>query len=566
MFDLVIEGGLVVDGTGVPGQVSDVAVAGNRVVALGPAGSAGSSRRRVRAEGLVVAPGFIDIHTHLDAQVFWDPYCTPSSLYGITSVFAGNCGFSIAPLGDGDGGYMRRLLAEVEAIPVEALEKGVPWSWKSFAEYLDAVERARPAVNIGFMAGHSAIRRAVLGEDHAIPDPGDQARHEMQRLLSAAMEAGAMGFSSSWNSIHVDGEGDPVPSRSADSDELVGLCAVLAGYPGSQLEFIPTVGPFTDAHVDLMIRMALAAGAPLNWNVLIPQDRQLVEQQLEVSDRAARQGATIVALTYPGPTAVRASAKSRLFRSVPGWGPLLAMAVHDAVAALGQAETRTELRARATDPPSALSRAIDSLVVTDGHSPTTAALAGRTLGDIASEWGTDAFEVLFDFWQLDRMRTGLMPEPMANSIESWEVRYETWADPRVIIGASDAGAHVHMLSTFDYPAALLHMARESERMSLAGVIQQLTSIPASLYRLADRGRLEVGSIADMVIFDPATVGPGRPGWRDDLPAGEGRIYRQPEGIHHVIVGGTEIVGPEGLTGERPGQVLRRGVHTGMVAP
>ncbi len=202
-----------------------------------------------------------------------------------------------------------------------------------------------------------------------------------------------------------------------------------------------------------------------------------------------------------------------------------------------------------------------ALVVTDTHSAASSTAAGRRLGDIAATGAGDAFDVLFDLWIADEFRTGFQPEPIANSAASWKVRIESLHDPRVIIGASDAGAHVEILSTFDYAVVLLALAREEDTLTLPEAVQKLTDIPARLYGLEDRGRLVEGAWADLVVFDPATVGPGAPGWRNDLPGGAGRIYNEPEGIDHVIVNGTEIVGPSGLTGERSGKLLRSGTDT-----
>ena len=501
------------------------------------------------------------MHTHYDAQVLWDPYLSPSSLHGVTTVIGGNCGFSIAPLGDHDDGYMLRMLAEVEAIPAEALEAGAGWDWRSFGEYLDAVEAARPALNFGVMAGHSALRRAVLGDRHTEPDPGPAAISAMRALLREALAAGALGFSSSWNSLHTDGEGEPVPSRFSLAAELVALAGEVSAYPGTQIEFIPTVGAFSDEHIETMIAMSLASGRTLNWNVLIPENPDVARQQLAVSDLAATRGASIVALTYPGPTAVRASRRSSLFRSVPGWAELLDLPTKDAVEELRSPEVRGRLRRSAQESGSALAAVVAALVVADTHSAASSSSAGRRLGEIAGEGPGDAFDALFDIWIADELRTGFQPEPIANSAASWAVRLESLHDPRVIIGASDAGAHVEMLSTFDYAPVLLALTRQSGTLTLPEAVHKLTDIPARLYGLEGRGRLVEGAWADLVVFDPETVGPGAPGWRDDLPGGAGRIYNEPTGIDHVVVNGTEVTGPSGLTGERSGKLLRGGTDT-----
>ncbi len=561
MFDLTVEDGLFLDGTGSPAGRRDVAITGGRIVEIGDPGRLGPTKRRIDASGKVVTPGFIDVHTHYDAQVLWDPYLSPSSLHGVTTVIGGNCGFSIAPLSDHDEGYMLRMLAEVEAIPAEALLEGAGWDWRSFGDYLAAVEAARPALNFGVMAGHSALRRAVLGDRHTEPDPGPDAIAAMRALLRDALSAGALGFSSSWNSLHLDGEGEPVPSRYALAPELVVLAGEVAAFPGTQLEFIPTVGAFSDEHIETMIAMSLAAGRTLNWNVLIPVDPDVSRQQLEVSDLAAARGAAIVALTYPGPTALRLARRSPFFRSVPGWAELLDLSLADAVEALRKPDVRDRLRRSAEESGSPLAAGIADLVVADTHSAASSTYAGRRLGEIAGSGSGDAFDALFELWIADDLQTGFQPEPIANSAASWKVRLDSLHDPRVIIGASDAGAHVEILSTFDYAVVLLALTRQPETLTLPEAVQKLTDIPGRLYGLEGRGRLVEGAWADLVVFDPDTVGPGAPGWRNDLPGGAGRIYNQPRGIEHVIVNGTEIVGPSGLTGERSGKLLRSGTDT-----
>src|SRR5215831_15763234 len=241
MLDLIIRGGTVVDGTGAPGRVADVGVDNGRITAIGAIDD--TAKRTIDATGKVVAPGFVDIHTHYDAQVFWDTTLSPSPLHGVTTVIGGNCGFSIAPLGPEHGEYLMRMLARVEGMPLESLAQGVPWDWTTTAEYLDRLDN-RLAVNAGFLVGHSAIRRVVMGEDatrrHA--SPGEQ--YEMERLLAEGLTAGGMGFSSSWATTHNDDEGDAVPSRHASMDELLSLCKVVAAHPGTTLEFIPTIGLF----------------------------------------------------------------------------------------------------------------------------------------------------------------------------------------------------------------------------------------------------------------------------------------------------------------------------------
>jgi N-acyl-D-aspartate/D-glutamate deacylase len=562
VLDLLIEGATVVDGTGSASRVEPVGVEDGRL-RVGERARGGAAKRRVDATGLVLCPGFIDVHTHFDAQVFWDPFLTPSSLHGVTTVVAGNCGFSIAPLDDADADYMMRLLARVEGIPLAALQEGVPWNWHTFGEYLDAVADVGPAVNFGAMVGHSALRRNVLGTDSGAEALAPGALERMRQVLRRSLECGAMGFSSSWGGAHFDGDGDPVPSRRADVGELVSLCAELAAFPGTQVEFIPTMEPFRASHMDLMTQMSLAARSPLNWNVLLPTDPEVCRGKLAASDHAAAQGGRVVALSYPGPLEARVSLLSSAFDAIPGWSETMALPPEEIVRSLSDPAERARLRdlARQGDEATMGLTRFENLRVLDTYTSETKPMEGRLLGDLARERGCSPFDVLCDLATAD-IRTGFTRAPIGDDPVSWELRLDTWSDPRVVIGASDAGAHVDMLSTFDYAVALLAMARRRAALPLPQIIRSLTDVPATLYGMKEMGRIEDGYRADLVLLDPDTVAPGAVRWQDDLPGGAGRLFSEPVGIEHVFVSGTEIVGGGKLTGERPGRVLRAGTDTG----
>jgi N-acyl-D-aspartate/D-glutamate deacylase len=555
MLDLVLKNGTVVDGTGAAPVRASVGVRDGRIVFVDPDGvEAIDARRTIDAEGLIVAPGFIDLHTHYDAQVFWDPFCTPSSLHGVTTLCCGNCGFSIAPLGD-DPSYVAQMLAEVEGIPLAALEAGVPWDWRSFGDFLDRVEGVRPGVNIGVSVGHSALRRVVLGprshqEDIALDDLA-----AMRGLLADGLAAGAVGFSSSWGLNHFDGDGNPVPSRFSRAEELVALSETLRAHPGAQLEFIPTNVAFEEIHVDVMTRMALAAGAPLNWNILIPVNQEWVDNHMRASEHAAARGATVVALSYPDIQTTRMSFLSSQFAlAIPGWAPIIGLPPEEKLAALRDPATRSLLHREAGT--GSRVRLADMLIDVT-YSPQNTARRGRQLGEVAAETGEDALDILLDTVIADDLRTLLMPLPRATDDEAWEARIATWRDPRVILGASDGGAHVNTLSTYDYTVRFLARQRELGVLSLAETVRKLTDVPARLYGIPDRGQVAPGCWADLVVFDEHSIGPGVVEWRNDLPAGAGRLYSEPEGIAQVIVGGTTIVENGQLSGRQPGQVWRR---------
>jgi N-acyl-D-aspartate/D-glutamate deacylase len=562
VYDVLIEGATVVDGTGAAPRQVTIGMAGGRFV-LDEASKGDGARHRIDAGGLVASPGFVDIHTHFDAQVFWDPYLTPSSLHGVTTVVAGNCGFSIAPLHPVDDDYVQRLLARVEGIPLPALKEGVPWNWGSFGEYLDCVEAARPALNFGALVGHSALRRRVLGAYASEEVPAPDGMRDLRAELRLALEAGALGFSSSWGDAHFDGDGNPVPSRFAQTGELVGLCEELAAFPGTQVEFIPTIQSFTERHVDLMTQMSLAARAPLNWNLLLPVDPESCQGKLAASDFAAARRARVVALSYPGPMQARVSFLSSAFDAIPGWSETMALPADELVRVLSDPSERDRLKKLAAlgDAPTFGLTRFDELTVADTYTSSSRAYEGRRLGDLASELGQDVFDVLCDL-AVDDLRTGFDRQPIGDDATSWELRLATWTDPRVVIGASDAGAHVDMLSMFDYPVALLALARQRQVLPIQEAVRLLTSVPAGLYGLRGLGQIADGYRADLVLFDPGTVGPGRVSWQNDFPGGAGRLYGAPTGVESVFVNGMEIVRGGSLTGARPGRLLRSGVDTG----
>ncbi len=264
MLDRVLRGGTVVDGTGAAGRVADVGIRAGRVAVVGRIDEAGAEE--IDVTGTIVCPGFIDIHTHYDAQLLWDPTASPSAVHGVTTVVGGNCGFSIAPIGADDVAYIQRMMAVVEGIPLGALEGAGTWGWRSFAQYLDRIDQGL-SVNAGFLVGHSTIRRVVMGAAAHQQADADQVA-AMAELVSQSVAGGALGFSSSLGEGHLDGDHHPVPSTCAAHEEFVTLAAALRHHEGTTLEFIPTVGPIPEDRMELMADMSLAADRPLNWNLL----------------------------------------------------------------------------------------------------------------------------------------------------------------------------------------------------------------------------------------------------------------------------------------------------------
>src|SRR5437660_490379 len=446
MLDISIVGGTVVDGTGSPPRRADVGIRDGRVVSIGPSDEAAA--RTIDAHGLVVAPGFVDLHTHYDAQLLWDPTASPSPLHGVTTVFGGNCGFTLAPAAPDHVDYMARLMARVEGIPLTALQQGVPWDWTSFGDYLDRVEKGGTAVNAGFMVGHSALRRMVMGEAAVGQAADPQALEAMARLLHESLAAGAMGFSSSQAPTHNDGDGNPVPSRAATREELLRLAACVRDHPGTQLELIipGCLNGFSDEEVDLMASLSLAADRPLNWNVLGVSAGGNHEHQLAASSTAAERGARVVALTLPQGMRIRLSFLTGfVLDALPGWRKTLSLPVPERLAALSDPEVRRGLDERAHSPEAGVLANLarwERLTIAEAFTDETRRLEGRRIGDIASEQGKEPFDALLDVVVADGLRTGLRPEMGKEADETWKARAEVGRDSRAVVGAADAGVQV----------------------------------------------------------------------------------------------------------------------------
>jgi len=568
MLDLVIRGGTVVDGTGAPARREDVGVRDGRVVALGKVEE--SAARQVDANGAIVSPGFVDLHTHYDAQLFWDPTASPSPLHGVTTVIGGNCGFSLAPAGPEHSDYIARMMARVEGMPLQSLEF-LDWKWTSFGDWLGRLDGG-VAVNAGFLAGHSALRRSVMGEHAVGKEASDDQVAAMVALLRTCTREGALGLSTSQAHTHNDGDGQPVPSRSAGRGELEALCAALSGCPGTTLELIVPgcLNGFSEEEVELLATLSLLANRPANWNVLgvSAMNPAGCERQLAASTAAAERGAKVVALTLPHTMKIRLSFEhGAILDGLPGWRELFAVPAEERMARLRDDAERRRLDQGARSKEAGILGALanwKNLIIEETFSPENAAYEGRTVGDVAAETGQDPFDALLDVVLADELRTGLRP-PIPESEADWELRAKVWRDPRTIVGGSDAGAHLDVMCGAIYSTSLLgDGVRKRNLLSWEEAVQQLTDVPARLYGIKERGRIAEGWWADLVVFDPSRVGHGTERTRNDLPGGASRLYAEADGIEHVIVNGTEIVSAGAFTGATPGHVLRSGTDTDTV--
>lgn len=567
MLDLLIRGGTVVDGTGAEPREADVGIRDGRIVTIGEVTE--EARQTLDATGKVVAPGFVDIHTHYDAQAFWDGTLSPSSFHGVTTVVGGNCGFSIAPLVPEAGEYLMTMLARVEGMPLESLQQGVPWDWTSFGSYLDKLE-GRLAVNAGFLVGHSALRRVVMGERAVGHEATEEELDQMVELLQQSVREGGMGFSSSIAATHNDAAGDPVPSRHASREEIVALARAIRDLPGTTLEFIPGTGLWQEAEKSLMTDMSLAANRPINWNVLAPTaaNPDFTWHQLGAGDYAAERGATVVALTVPITPSVRINLHAGfVFDALPNWAPIFQLSIEDRIERLRDPELRKQLDEGAHSEAAGLLRGLarwETYTVDQVFKPENEGAKGRNIGELADEAGKTPFDMMLDLAISDGLKTSFLPGSPPEDAATWDLRAKTWTDARAVVGASDAGAHLDMIDTFAFSTNLLARNREHSLLPIEEAVHQLTDVPARLYGIRERGRLQEGWYADVVIFDAESVASGPVYTKGDLPGGAFRLYADAEGVSHVIVNGTEIIREGKHTSALPGTIFRSGRDTDTV--
>ena len=575
MLDTLIVNGTLVDGTGAPARPADIGIAGGRIVAVAEPGTLEqSATETIDADGLVVCPGFVDPHTHYDAQIFWDPRATPSNLFGVTTVIGGNCGFSLAPLGNAsDAEYLKKMMVKVEGMSLEALESGVPWDWEGFADYLRAVEDGGVGVNVGFMVGHCALRRAIMKDDAVGHVANDDQIVLMRGLLAESLAVGGLGFSTGRSYTHNDWDGQPVPSRWASEDEVLELCRETGTHEGTTLEWVADgcMKGFSDDEVSLMTRMSLEAGRPINWNVLTidsarPDDYR---NQITACERAGADGARVVALTMPILVAMNMNLGSFCaLHMLPGWSEVFRLPLPERTAALRDEATLIRLENSAASPEAGVFIRLTGWAdyrIGDTFSAANEGLKGQRVGDIARQRGRRDFFCLVDICLADDLRTVLWPAPTDDDPESWRLRAQAWEHPAVMIGGSDAGAHLDRMAGACYPTAWIDDCLHGRRLTtLENVVHHLTEAPARLFGLRHRGLIAEGFHADVVLLDPDTVGATPPVLVADLPGAGKRLWSEATGVHRVMVNGVTTVVNGVASDALPGRVLRSGIDTETV--
>ncbi len=569
MFDLIIKGGTVIDGSGSPGVKADVAVTEGKISEIGII-DPNQAEAVVDAENMIVCPGFIDPHTHYDAQLFWDPHATPSSLHGITSVVMGNCGFSIAPISDtSDADYLGAMLVQVEGMSADALRIGVDWNWSSFEDYLKRLD-GNVGVNVAAMVGHCALRRTVMKDDAVKREATENEIEEMQKLLGEALEAGGLGFSTSRSFTHTDGDGLPVPSRIASVEEVLALAEVCEKYPGTTLEWVADgcMNGFSDEEVELMAEMSLRAKRPLNWNVLTvdsarPDD---YKNQINACERVAEKGGRAMALTMPilvGMT-MHFHSYCALYK-LPGWDEIMTLPHEDKKQKLADPAVRKLLEENAASPEAGVFSRLTGwgkYRIGETFSKENQGLDGRLVSDIARERGTRDFYTLLDIVLADDLKTVLWPGPTDDDPASWLMRQTVWEHEEVMIGGSDAGAHLDRMAGASYPTEWIRDCLSGRKLtSVEKAIEHMTDVPARFFGLVNRGRIEKDFHADLVVFDPERIDAQELKILNDLPGESPRLYAGSEGVEKVFVNGVLTVDSGKPTEVLSGVILRSGSHT-----
>jgi len=558
-YELKIVGAEIVDGSGRERYRGDVAVKDRRVVALGKA--PGRASVTIDAGGLVVSPGFVDVHTHYDAQVMWDRMLSISPWHGVTTAVIGNCGFGVAPTRPEHRSLITRTLEKVEGMSVEALDAGLgaDWPFQTFPEYLDAIERRGIAINLGVLVGHTPVRFWVMGEaaTERTATPEEIAR--MKAIVRQAIDAGAIGFATSKASTHIGYGGRPVPSRVADLVEIKALAGAL-GEAGRGI-MQATIGK--ELFLDEFVEISRATGRPITWTALLAGLSFGVGdhlQQLARSEAIAAEGLKIAPQVTPRPLNFEYQFKAPFpFEPLSLFKPVSAADTAGKARIYADPEFRRAFAERMLTKGAPAFRATFAKTVIGQYAPEPE-LEERLLFDVARERGVQPTCLALDMALRTRLEARFRM-PVANHEES-EVE-PLLKSACTVIGLSDAGAHASQLCDACLPTYLLgRWVREKAAFSLEEGVRMLTSRPAEVFDLVDRGRLRLGAPADLVVFDPATIGASKLRRVHDFPAGADRLVSDATGIEAVVVNGTVIrrrgVDAVDLLGSLPGTVLRGG--------
>ncbi|MFT4584236.1 MAG: N-acyl-D-amino-acid deacylase [Gammaproteobacteria bacterium] len=556
-YDLVIRNGTVVDGTGAARIRADVAVTDGRIVEVGKID--GRAKETIDATDLIVAPGFVDPHTHYDAQICWDDVTSPSCWHGVTSVMMGNCGVGIAPCRPESREIAAWDLVNVEAIPFDVLKEGVTWDWETFPEYMDAAAKRGSGLNLGFLAPLTPFRHYVMGDESMERAATDDERGAIKGLLHEAMEAGAFGFTTTNAGQHVGFQGRPLACRLASEEELRAYCNVLRDLGRGTIELALTneVSKVDASERALLDMLLTESQRPVTWLALLNRDDKpnaCQETLVEVADLIERGG---IPQTTCRPFIIQIDLRTPfIFANMDCWNPVLNRTVDEQIAILSNTEFRSAFK-EALKRPLIFTSNWDVMTVLQVGDPAMDKYVGRRISEIAKERNVSPVDAFLDLAIEDKLAMQFNYE-LFNADESRIPELIT--DPRTMIGLSDGGAHVDALCDAGYCTYLLGTwVREREVLSLERAVQRITTEPADLLGIKERGRIAPGMCADFAIFDMATVGSDKTGiMRNDLPGGGRRLVVPARGVEYTIVNGKTLFQHGVDSGVRSGQVMRSG--------
>ena len=554
-YDILIKNGALIDGTGNAARHGSVAVTGGKIVEVGEID--GPAKQVIDAEGTVVAPGFIDPHTHYDAQICWDGAVTPSSWHGVTSVVVGNCGVGIAPCKLESREIAMHDLVNVEAIPYDVLEEGITWDWETFPEYMNAAERREPTLNLAFLAPLTPFRHYVMGTESLDRAATPEETRDIQSLLGQAMDAGAFGFSSTILNQHLGFQGRPLACRNASRDELKAYANVLKTRGKGAIEVALTrqIGVLEEEQCELLDFLLDHSDRPVTFIALFDRDdiSEAVRDTLRRAAPMIKKGAR--PQTSPLPLTREINMRNPFsFAAFPSWKRLFEDTTEQAQIAVYKDQAfRDQFREELKNPLAFGNW--ERITLHEAQANSLKHLEGLTVAEMARAQGKDAVDTFLDTVVADNLCCEF-------TMASFNTRVDRMAellnDPSILIGLGDGGAHVDMLCDCGYPTYLLGTwVRERGVLSIEQAVRRLTSDPADFFGISDRGRLQPGLAADIVIFDPDTIGSGNRGERRyDLPGGGKRMVMPSQGVLYTLVNGDVVYADGKIVGSGSGQILR----------
>ncbi|HMC39682.1 MAG TPA: amidohydrolase family protein [Acidimicrobiales bacterium] len=566
MYDLIIRGGKVVDGTGRPAVSADVAVDGDRIVEVGRVD--GSARREIDASGAVVTPGWVDVHTHYDGQVTWDPEVSPSGWHGVTTVVVGNCGVGFAPARGTERDWLIQLMEGVEDIPGTALAEGMSWEWESFPEYLDEVERMPRVLDVAAMVAHGAIRAYVMGCDRNNAEPSGEEIQLMAKLAREAVEAGAVGISTTRTLVHMAKDGQPAAGTFAKADELIAIGRALGG-AGRRVFSVASehvFGPGAEAELAWMAEISRQARVPVTYMVLdTPFTPGAWRRAIDLGLEQNRDGAWLVPQVAGKPASLMVGWESsyHLFSGHQAYQPLADLPIEARLERLRDPQVRRALLDEPlsfTNPFIAVLHANIGNLYQLGDPPDYEPAPELSVAALAGRQGRPPLEVAYDL-MMERGGHELLYAPLLGYTDrNFDALREMITHPSTVLGLADGGAHVGIICDGSMPTFMLtHWVRDrsrGERLALEQAVQMQTAQTARLFGFNDRGRLEPGLLADINVIDFEGLRLGEVRMAHDLPAAGRRLVQRASGYLATVKSGVVVRERDEATGDRPGRLVR----------